>query len=103
MALSGGIAAIASSRTVGRRTVSSVCDLDFSAQWIPVAQCLNFSQQIAGEAGHHTGEGGGVHHAQPKLDSFIAISEWQRTDSGDAQIRADQAMRFLLQCLPHAV
>ena len=52
---------------------------------------------------HHAQERAALHRAQPARLCSSAIGGRQRARRNDAQIRADQAGRLLLQCQPHAV
>ena len=77
-----------------RRTI---VDLDLPSQRIPHLHCLNLTQQHLLTVRHHAGKSTTLHHLQPVLICHLPIFWRKRTCGSNAQIRADQTLRLLLQ------
>ena len=81
----------------------AIVDDDLAAQGIPLLHRHDVCQQIVILTRHHAGKCIRPDHAQPALQRSISIFFGQWSCRGNAQVRAQQTGRLLLQRQPHAV
>ena len=82
---------------------AAVVDLNLAAQRIARLHRLYLAQQYLFAMRGHAGEGAALHHKQAFSLRRLAIGRRKRSSGGNAQIGANQALRLLLQRLPHAI